>query len=58
MEPIETQVAALKAQVQAQAAQISRLNAELDKLRARLPWLPLKTFNLFPKLLPELRNRI
>ncbi|KAH6717462.1 Intradiol ring-cleavage dioxygenase [Leptodontidium sp. MPI-SDFR-AT-0119] len=49
---------ALKAQVQARAAQISRLNAGLDELRARLPWLPLKTFNLFPKLLPELRNRI
>ncbi|KAH9206197.1 hypothetical protein DL95DRAFT_488261 [Leptodontidium sp. 2 PMI_412] len=58
MEPIETQVAALKAQVQAQAVQISRLNAELDKLRARLPWLTLERFDLFPKLLPELRNRI
>jgi hypothetical protein len=58
MEPIETQVAALKAQVQAQAAQISRLNAEFDKLRARLPWVPLETFDLFPKLPPELRYRI
>jgi len=58
MEPIETQVADLKCQVQAQATQISRLNAELDKLRARLPWLPLETFDLFPKLPPKLRNRI
>jgi hypothetical protein len=53
MEPIETQMASLKPQVQAQDAQISQLNAELD-----LPWVPLETFDLFPRLPPELRYRI
>ena len=58
MEAVASELADLKKQLAVQATQISQLNTELGRLQARLPWQPIETFDLFPKLPIELRREI